>query len=172
MFILGKRISQAVTNEDGLEVDVAVLMGQDFGGKDRDVVAGIRLASNVEILLGVLGELVEEEGKESVYILAGSDGVADGVARVRVADVDGLVKEDNASVVVPGELVVDDLELLVNGRRTQLEEEPSKRRAAGATVQPQNDRVVLRIVARLEEPCITVISIALFVWGPRLADLQ
>ena len=162
VLILGKRISQAVTNEDGLEVDVAVLVGQDLRGKDGDIVASIRLASNVEVLLGILGELVEEEGKESVDILASSDSVADGVAGVRVADVDGLVKEDNAGVVVPGVLIVDDLELLVNGRRAELKEETSKRRAAGATVQPQNDGVVLGIVARLEEPWTVDISSAIY----------
>ena len=152
VLILGKRISQAVADHNRLEVDVAVLVGQNLGSKDGDIVASIRLASNVEILLSILGELVEEEGKESVDILAGSNSVANSIARVRVSDVDRLVKENNASVVVPGPLVVDNLELLVNGRRAELEEETGERRAAGATVQPQNDGVVLRIVARLEEP--------------------
>ncbi len=76
--------------------------------------AGIRLASDVEVLLGVLGELVEEEGQEGVDVLAGGNRVADGRAGVRVADIDGLVKENDAGIVVPGELVVDDLELLVD----------------------------------------------------------
>lgn len=162
VLILGKRISQAITDEDGLEVDVAVLVGQDLGSKDRDVVTSIRLAGNVEVLLGILGELVEEEGKESINILAGSDSVADGVAGVRVPDVDGLVKEDNASVVVPSVLVADNPELLVNGRRAELKEEASERRAAGATVQPQNDGVVLGIVARLEEPWTVRVSTVIF----------
>lgn len=82
VLILGERISQAVADEDGLEVDVAVLVGQDLGSEDGDVVTSIRLASNVEVLLCVLRELMEEEGKESVDILAGSDSVADSVARV------------------------------------------------------------------------------------------
>jgi len=87
---------------------------QDLGGKDGDVVAGVRLASDVEVLLRVLGERVEEEGQEGVDVLAGGNSVADGRARVRVADVDGLVKEDDAGIVVPGKLVVDNLELLVD----------------------------------------------------------
>ena len=84
--------------------------------------ASIRLASNVEVLLSILGELVEEESEERIDILAGSDSVADGVAGVGVSDVDGLIKEDHAGVVVPAELIVDNLELLVDGRRPKLKE--------------------------------------------------
>lgn len=75
--VLRVRISQAIADEDGLQVDVAVLVGQNFGGEDGDVVASIRLASNVEVLLGVLRELLEEQGQERIDVLAGSTGVAD-----------------------------------------------------------------------------------------------
>ena len=70
-------------------------MRKDLVCKDGDVVTGVRLASNVEVLLGVLGELVEEEGEKGVDVLASSNGVANGTAAVGVADVDGLVEEDN-----------------------------------------------------------------------------
>ena len=61
-----------------LEVDVAFLVRQDLSSKDGDVVASVRLASNVEVLLCVLRELLEEEREQSVNILASSNGVADG----------------------------------------------------------------------------------------------
>lgn len=114
VLVLSKTVGQTIPDKNRLEVDVAVLVGQDLRGKDGNVVTSIGLASNVEVLLGVLGELVEEEGQESVDILASSNGVAYGVARVRVTDVDGLVKEDDAGIVVPAELVVHNLELLVD----------------------------------------------------------
>lgn len=39
--------------------------------------ATVGLASNVEVLLGIFGELMEEESEESVDVLASSNGVAD-----------------------------------------------------------------------------------------------
>lgn len=56
---------------------------------------------NVEILLGILRELLEEQSQQGIDILAGSRSVADRVFAVRVADVDGLVKEDDGGVGVP-----------------------------------------------------------------------
>lgn len=153
LLVLGVRVGQTVANQDRLEVDVAVLVGQNLVGKDGDVVTSVGLASNVEVLLGVLGELLEEQGQEGVNVLAGSNGVADGLARVRVADVDGLVKEDHGRIGVPRQRVVDDLDVLVDSRGTKLEEQTGQRRAAGAAVQPQDDGIVLGIVAGLEEPC-------------------
>ena len=63
VLVLSKTISQTVTDENGLKVDVALLVGKDLGGKDRDVVTSIRLARDVEALVRVLGELLEEEGE-------------------------------------------------------------------------------------------------------------
>lgn len=63
--------------------------------------ASVGFTSNVEVLLGILGELLEEEGEQGVNVLAGGDRVADGTATVRVADVDRLVKEDDRGVGVP-----------------------------------------------------------------------
>ena len=50
--------------------------------------------------------------------------------------------------------VIDDLDVVVDGRRPQLEEEAGKGRAAWATVEPKDDRVLLGVIARLEEPCV------------------
>ena len=150
--VLSKAIGKTVADQNTLQVDVAVLVRQDLGGKDGNVVASIRLSSDVEVLLGVLGELLEEESKESVNILASGDCVANGVGAVREANVDGLVEEDDGSVVVPRVRVVDDLELLVDGSGAELEEETGQRRAARATVEPQDYGVVLGVISGLEEP--------------------
>jgi hypothetical protein len=55
----------------------------------------------VEVLLGVLGELLKEESQEGIDILAGGRSVADRAAAVGVANVDGLVEEDDGGVGVP-----------------------------------------------------------------------
>jgi hypothetical protein len=80
--VLGQTIGKTVTNEDGLKVDVALLVREDLGGEDWDVVASVRLARDVERLSGVLGELLEEESQESVDVLAGSNSVGDRAATV------------------------------------------------------------------------------------------
>ena len=41
MLVLGQTIGETVTNEDGLQVDVALLVRQDFGGEDWNVVTSI-----------------------------------------------------------------------------------------------------------------------------------
>lgn len=152
VLVLGKAISETVTDQNGLQVDVALLVGQNLRSHDRDIVTSVGLASNVEVLLGVLGELLEEQGKESVDILASSNGVTDGGTAVGVADVDGLVEEDNRGIVVPRVVVVDGLDVLADGARTKFQKQSSEGGAARATVQPQDNGVVLGVVARLEEP--------------------
>lgn len=152
VLVLGQAIGQTVTDKHGLQVNVAVLVRQNLRGKDGDVVASVGLASDVEVLLGVLGELLEEQGQQSIDVLASSDGVTDTAAAVGVANVDGLVQEDDGSIGVPGVVIVDKLDLAVHRARTELQEETGQRRAAGATVQPEDDGVVLRVVTGFEEP--------------------
>jgi hypothetical protein len=150
VLVLSKAVGETVADEDRLEVDVALLVRQNLGREDGNVVTGVALAGNVEVLLGVLGELLEEEGEE-------------GVARVRVADVHRLVEEDDAGVGVPRAGVELDLAVLGDGRGTKLHEETGKGRAARATVEPQDYRVVLGVVARLEEPVEEMLVILLVV---------
>ena len=45
-----------------------------------------------------------------------------------------------------------ELQLLINGRGPELEEETGEGGAAWAAVEPEDDWVVLWVVARLEEP--------------------
>ena len=75
---------------------------------------GVRLAGDVESLLGVLWELLEEQSHKSVDILSSSNSVADLTARVRVADVDGLVQEDHRGVGIPSKGVEVKAYLLVD----------------------------------------------------------
>lgn len=120
--ILSVAIGKTIADQNTLEVDVTVLVGEDLRCEDGNVVASIRLSSNVEVLLSVFGELVEEEGEKSINVLASSHSVANRAAAVRVANVDGLVKEDDGSIVVPRMRVVNDVKLLVNRSRTKLKE--------------------------------------------------
>lgn len=154
--VLGQAVSQTIANQHRLEVDVALLVGEDLRGESRDVVASVGLASNVEVLLGVLRELLEEQRQQSVDILARSHSVADGRATVGVAHVDGLVQEDHRGIGVPRELIVDGLDLAVDGARAKLHEEASEGGAARAAVQPEDNGVILGVVAGLEEPCTVV----------------
>lgn len=80
----------------------------------------------MEVLLRVLRELLKEEGEECVYVLSGSNGVADRAAAVGVADVDGLIEEDDRCIGIPRVWVVVKLEVLIDGRWAKLKEEPSE----------------------------------------------
>jgi hypothetical protein len=73
---LGQAISKTIANEDRLQVDIGLLVGEDLRSEDWDVVASIRFTSNMEVLLSIFWELLEEEGEESIYVLASSDGIA------------------------------------------------------------------------------------------------
>lgn len=127
-------------------------MGENLGGKDGDIVTSVALAGDVEVLLGVLWELFEEEGQQGIDILAGGRGVADRASAVGIANVDGLVEEDDRGIGVPRVLVVDDLDVVVNRGRAQLEEETGQGRAARAAVEPEDDGVLLGVITRLKEP--------------------
>jgi hypothetical protein len=115
--------------------------------ENRNVVAGIGFSSDVEVLLGILRKLLEEQSKQGVNVLSSSDSVADSTAAVRVANVDGLVQEDNGSVGVPRIWVVDRLDVLINTAGPELHEESSERRTARSTIQPQNNRIVFGVVS-------------------------
>ena len=152
VLVLGQAIGEAIADENGLQVDVALLVGQNLRGKDGNVVSSIGFARDVEALLGVLRKLLEEEGEQGVDVLASCDGVADLATRVGEADVDGLVEKDDGSIAVPRIVVVLDLAFLCDGGRAQLHEETGQRGAAGPTIEPEHDGIVLGVVSRLKEP--------------------
>lgn len=154
--ILSLGVGQTVTNGDALEVDVTLLVGQNLIGKHGNVVAGVRLARNVEVLGGILGEVVEKQSQKSVDILAGSNGVGDGSSAVRVTSIYGLINEDHGSILVPRKVVVLELELRVDAGRSQLHEETHHGGTSRATVQPEDNGVVLGVISGLEEPCVWI----------------
>lgn len=171
ILVLSKAIGQTVSNEHRLQIDVAVLVRKDLRGEDRNIVTSIGLAGNVEVLLGILRELLEEQRQKGIDVLACSHGVADSLAAVGIANVDGLVQKDDGSIRVPRVVVVDSLDFAVDGARTKLHEQTSKRRAARAAVQPQDDRVILGVVARLEEP-LTWLESSDVKWRERLLTIK
>lgn len=77
VLVLDETIGEAVADEDRLKVDVALFVGKNLRGEDWNVVASIRLSSDVEVLLSVLWELLKEQRQESIDVLAGCDGVGD-----------------------------------------------------------------------------------------------
>lgn len=101
VLVLCKTVSQTVTDQDRLEIDIALLVRQDLGGEDWNVVSSVGLSSNVEVLLSILGELLEEECHKRINILSSCDSVANSAARVRVSNVDWLIEEDDRGVCVP-----------------------------------------------------------------------
>lgn len=152
VLVLSQTVSEAVTNKDRLEVDVAVLVRKNLGREDGNVVASVGLSGNVEILGGIFRELLEEQREQGVDIFASGNSVADAGTTVGVSNVDRLIQEDHRGIGVPREIVVDNLDFLVNGARSKLHEETSQRGATGTTIQPKDNGVVLRVVAGLKEP--------------------
>lgn len=76
--------------------------------KVRSIRSAVALCSNVERCLGVFGITCEEQLEERVDVFARDRARVDcrSVARVRVSDVDGLVKEDDIGMRVPAVVVV------------------------------------------------------------------
>jgi hypothetical protein len=76
VFVLGQAIGKTVSDKDRLQIDVSLLVGKNLGCENWDIVTGIRFSGDVEVLLRIFGELLKEESKESIYILASSNCVA------------------------------------------------------------------------------------------------
>lgn len=58
--ILSILICQAIADKNALEIDVAILVGENFRSKGRNVMSAVGLACDVEVLLGIFRELMEE----------------------------------------------------------------------------------------------------------------
>ena len=152
IFILGKTVGKSIANHDGFEIDIGLLMPLYFSSEYWNVMSSVRFACNVEILMGILWKLLEEQGQESIDVLACSDCVADRASAVREPSVDRLIEEDDGRIRIPGVRVVHELDLLVHGSWTKLEEKTRERTAAWSAIEPEDDRVFRRVVAGLEEP--------------------
>lgn len=93
----------------------------------------------MERLRGVFREAIEEELHECVNILSSDRARVDGAAifRVRISDVDGLVKEDHIGVGIPAVWIVRRVGALVGDAAwTKLKQKASRRTAPRATVEP------------------------------------
>lgn len=101
----------------------------------------------MEVLVRVFGELCKEEGQEGEDVFTSRDGVGDRRATVREAGVDGLVEEDDAGVGVPAVGILNNFQVFVDGSRAKFQEQPSQRGAAGASIDPEDHRVVFGIIA-------------------------
>lgn len=152
VFVLSEAIGETVSNQDRLQVDVALLVGKNLRGKGRNVVAGVGFTCNVEILGGVFGELLKEKSKKGIDILCSSARLTDGVTAIGETDIDGLVKEDNRGVGVPGVGVVNGLNVLADRAGSELEEKTGQGGASWTTVQPEDDGVSLGVIPGLKEP--------------------
>jgi hypothetical protein len=81
----------------------------------------------MEVLAGVLGELVEEETEKGIDIVAGILGVVHTAITVRVTDADRLLEEDDGGIGVPSVGVVNGLDRIGDVRGSELEEETDER---------------------------------------------
>ena len=95
VLILGQAIRQTVADKNRFQVDVGLFVAENLRCEHWDVVAGVGLSCDVEVLVCVFGELFEEESQESVDVLAGGDRIADRASTVGEADIDRLVEEDD-----------------------------------------------------------------------------
>src|SRR6267154_5186027 len=109
----------------------------------------------MERLGRVFGEAAEEKFHECINILSSSRACVDGAAifRVRISNVNGLVKEDHVGVGIPAVGVVRRVGAIVrDAARTKLEQKASRRAASRATVQPHYEGRILGRGTRLKEP--------------------
>ena len=79
-----------------------------YRGNVGRIVTAIRLSSNMEVGVGILREAGEEEFKECPYIFRGSRGISYGctIRGVAESNIDGLIEEDDISVLGPAIRVV------------------------------------------------------------------
>ena len=81
-----------------------------------NVNSSVAFGSDVEGLFGVLGKARKEELKESVDVFGCGWGVVHcgPVVRVGIADVNGLVKEDDIGVAIPAIRIVGSVLALIS----------------------------------------------------------
>jgi hypothetical protein len=82
VFVLSQTITQTIANKDGLQIDVSFFVRHNLRCKNRNIMSSIRFPCNVEVLFGILWELLKEESQKSVDIFSGSDCIADGAPTI------------------------------------------------------------------------------------------
>jgi len=146
---LGIRIRQSVRKDNGCEVDVFELwVGGDLEllvgfendvRKIRGVSSTVALRSNMEWCLRVSWVSVQEKFEEGINIFAGNgrSRYSCAIFSIRIADVYGLVKENDICMGIPAVWVVSDVvSLVLNGAWTEFEEQTGGRTASWTAIQP------------------------------------
>ena len=148
--VLDPRVRQPVADGDPLQVErrglsrgVAVVL--DDAGRDRgDVVAGVALARDEEVVaqqLGLLVEELEQEVQNVVRDLLLARDVVGGVGRVGEARAHGLVDEEHVVADVPAERVLRERQVVLDAEGPVLVEDGELGGAAGAARHPEDQRV-------------------------------
>ena len=106
----------------------------------------------MEVLVSIFWEGLEEQSQESVDILSSCGSRRGGAGGVGVSDVNWLIQENDGGVGIPSVLVVDWCLILANEGWAEFHEQPSKRGASRASIQPQDDGIVLWVISRFKEP--------------------
>lgn len=75
--ILSQTIRETVPNQNRFKIDIPMLVTEDFRREHRNVVARVRLAGDMKILLRILGKLREEQSEQGINIFARCNSIAD-----------------------------------------------------------------------------------------------
>ncbi|KAH3667568.1 hypothetical protein OGATHE_003091 [Ogataea polymorpha] len=145
-------VGQTVANQHRGEVERSVSMSENLGGKHWNVMTTVRLTSDVEVVLQQVWELLVEQLQEGVNVFTSCDRVRDRLGRVRESNVDRLVKKNNSGIGIPRIWVIDWFEIWTDGGRAELKKHSSQGRASWTTVEPENHRVVGRVISGLKHP--------------------
>jgi len=166
LVVLGERIAKVevrargrVANHESLEVTLRKTIGvhlariQNHLRQLRQVVTGIGLTSQHELVRGVLGELLEPALQNVVVIVRRDRIVERGVTRhVGETNLSGTFNIQHVRNCVPSVGVVHEVAGTVRVEGTILAQQASQGRASRASIEPRNERVSSRVVLRLKEP--------------------
>uniref|UniRef100_A0A0A9GEU0 Uncharacterized protein n=1 Tax=Arundo donax TaxID=35708 RepID=A0A0A9GEU0_ARUDO len=155
--VVCRRVAHQVAHKVQLMVSV---VGGDVQRGDRDGVAGVGVAADVERVvdeLGVLGQPLAEEGVVLPPGLGEAHVQAGLLPRVREARTHRRVQEDDVAHLGPGIFKVDQtrkpfcVARHIELEGADLEEEAGEGRASWAAGDPQDEGVLRRVPLRLDE---------------------
>ena len=152
--VLGEWVGETVADGHTLKVQVHIGGGEgEVVGNGGDVMAGVRLTSDVEVTASELGVLLNEATEHDGHILGDlSLGLGIMEATLGEAGADGLIDVEQVGDLVPGVFVALEGRVLVELVGTVLVEESDLRGAAGAASEPQDERVGGGGTAGVEQP--------------------
>lgn len=121
------------------------------------VVAAVALAGDVEVGRGLVGEgLANEDLEEAVHVLGGCEGVVgNGLVLVEIGEADAgrLVDEKHVCGSGPAVGIVHGaIAMVVDDAGSEFLHQPNHAGAAGAAGEPQRERIILWVAARLKVP--------------------